>query len=172
MATNPFKVTGYNPLMMLAEGPYPSADTGLEKRVIGTCDPGYSFCTSFTAAGGVAALLGSIVPSRPAFAVTAEFPISAVLYNSCTIDGNLSAKLCAELTVAPTDVTRPARVYCCSRGMSCRPGSTCVVTTATTGFGSSPTNIGFGGDRSAGSVRQASVLFTAVMAAATIVFDA
>jgi hypothetical protein len=42
-AENHFQYSGYNPLMMLSEGPYPAAD-GLEKRATGVCDPGYGVC--------------------------------------------------------------------------------------------------------------------------------
>ncbi|KAF9154965.1 hypothetical protein BG015_011461 [Linnemannia schmuckeri] len=191
-AANPFKVPGYNPLMMLAEGPYPSADAGLEKRAIGTCDPGYSVCT---AAGGYCCPTGSRCSPESRLCCDNKAPYicgfgtKCCPYNSCTVGGGCgcpvgqtkcgtdccsngcdkTGQYCACEPDMPVDC---GGIYCCSRGASCSAGSTCSSTTTTSRSGTFPTNVAIGGGRSAGSVHQASAPFAAVMAAAAIVFGA
>ncbi|KAF9539502.1 hypothetical protein EC957_005339 [Mortierella hygrophila] len=190
LADNPFKASGYQPLMMLAEGPYPSADTSLEKRAIGTCDPGYNVCT---AAGGYCCQTGSLCSPTSRLCCPTRAPYicggtECCLYQSCNAAGGCGCPLtqttcgdsccsngcdktgqfCACKADTPVDC---GGMYCCSIGMSCSAGSRCAATTTTSGFGNFPTNIG-GSRSSADSVKQASAPFAAVMAAAAIVFGA
>ncbi|KAG0050589.1 hypothetical protein BGZ89_003802 [Linnemannia elongata] len=191
-AANAFEASGYQPLMMLAEGPYPSADTGLEKRAIGTCDPGYSVCT---AAGGYCCPTGSLCSPSSRLCCDTRTPYicggtKCCPYNSCTLSGGCgcpptktmcgegccsngcdkTGQFCACGADKPVDC---GGLYCCSIGSTCSAGSVCAATTTTSGFGDLPTNIAnIGNGRNAGSVKQASAPFAAVMAAAAIVFGA
>ncbi|KAK3838594.1 MAG: hypothetical protein JOS17DRAFT_730611 [Linnemannia elongata] len=189
---SPFKASGYQPLMMLAEGPYPSADTALEKRAIGTCDPGYSVCT---AAGGYCCPTGSLCSPTSRLCCDTSAPYicggsKCCLYQSCTAFGGCGCPLtktmcgnsccsngcdktgqyCACSGDTPVDC---GGIYCCSIGMSCSAGSRCAAPATTSGIGSLPSNIAnIGNGRNAGSVKKASAPFAAAMAAAAIVFGA
>ncbi|KAF9933953.1 hypothetical protein FBU30_003897 [Linnemannia zychae] len=190
---NLFKATGYNPLMILAEGPYPSAKAdSLEKRAVGSCDPGYHVCPLASAPnGGYCCPTGSLCSQESRLCCDVQAPYicgfgtKCCPYQSCTIGGDCGCPIgktkcgtdcctdgcdktgnyCACGGLTPVDCGGD---YCCSRGMSCAPGSKCSATSTTSGSVTVPTN--FGGGSSTGSQKQASGAFAAVVAAAAIVF--
>ncbi|KAG0264161.1 hypothetical protein BGZ95_003645 [Linnemannia exigua] len=191
---NQFKATGFNPLMALAEGPYPNAAAdSIEKRAVsGTCDPGWQVCT---AAGGYCCRNEAVCAKDVRLCCDRRAPFvcsgtKCCPYNSCDLSGDCGCP--ASQTKCGTDCCsngcdktgffcacpfdKPVDcggMYCCSIGASCSAGSTCsTAATVTTRIGSTPTTIVIGGGRNAGSNTKAASSFAAVLGAAALVFGA
>ncbi|OAQ24786.1 hypothetical protein K457DRAFT_23703 [Linnemannia elongata AG-77] len=165
------------PFKALSEGPYPSAVAGLEKRAYYYCNIGYGFCSG---AGGYCCPTGTLCFSYTHLCCDPDYPYTCNGNNCCLYDSCTASGACACPTTKTTCGRKCCNNGCDATGQYCacaadRPvdcGQCEVPTTTTTAPGNGPTNFGDGTGRSAGSVKQASAPFAAVMAAAAIVFGA